>query len=515
MEIEKIIAYPGVAGGTFSALTDTAITTPAQGDVLYFDGADWVNLATSTAGTPLLAGGAGAAPYYSRTIKADDISSTTATTNVTNNLYVGGTLESNGDLTGDTIYASAVSTDTITAGTFVYADDISERTNGHGVEIDSVTLKDGRVTALTANIGTLAAALDAGGFAITNISDIETGGLDVSGLLTADSLTGYSGSGVAVEGVTMDSGDLTLTGNLTGIDRGSVIVVNPDHSGATDTRSGLGNYDDNRPFVTLQAAITAASSGDVIVLDIKSITENVTIASKTLTICSSIGTSTLDGTIAFSSTTGSVLYLFDILQLVGTNPAIAMSGTNATVIADRCNIGTIGGAVFTFTSSLQSMEFTNCNIVGTTAFAPLGTIYVRSGTALYSDVAGTGTLYLGVGSTVSGTITTTTILRQEGYAMDGRKPVSTADTASYTATVLDKYILGDDDTATGIVTITLPAVASAGNGHVLHVKKIGSTANVVVDGNASETIDGATTATLTTQYEALTLLCDGTSWHII
>ncbi len=74
-------------------------------------------------------------------------------------------------------------------------------------------------------------------------------------------------------------------------------------------------------------------------------------------------------------------------------------------------------------------------------------------------------------------------------------------------------VLVDDDTAGSTVTITLPAVAS-NTGRVYHIKKLGTTASVVLDGNGAETIDGAPTHTLTTQYDARTIVCDGSKWSI-
>jgi hypothetical protein len=50
---------------------------------------------------------------------------------------------------------------------------------------------------------------------------------------------------------------------------------------------------------------------------------------------------------------------------------------------------------------------------------------------------------------------------------------------------------------------------------VYHIKKMGSTALVIIDGNGTETIDGALTATLTTQYESIMLVSDGIEWHVI
>lgn len=86
-------------------------------------------------------------------------------------------------------------------------------------------------------------------------------------------------------------------------------------------------------------------------------------------------------------------------------------------------------------------------------------------------------------------------------------------TANYTITTSDSVVLCD--ASGGAFTITLPA-ASGLTGRRFDVKKTDSSAlAVTIDGNASETIDGSTTIALTTQYESVTLLCDGSNWRII
>lgn len=90
----------------------------------------------------------------------------------------------------------------------------------------------------------------------------------------------------------------------------------------------------------------------------------------------------------------------------------------------------------------------------------------------------------------------------------------TITTTAHTVDDNDKVILVDDDTAGSTVTITLPPAAS-NHGFIYHIKKLGTTANVVVDGDGSETIDGGTTATLTAQYESIMIVSDASSWHII
>lgn len=86
-------------------------------------------------------------------------------------------------------------------------------------------------------------------------------------------------------------------------------------------------------------------------------------------------------------------------------------------------------------------------------------------------------------------------------------------TGAYTATDADLVILCD--ASSGAFTITLPtAVGRAGK--VFHIKKIDSSANgVTVDGNGSQTIDGATTQVIATQYNSIKITSDASNWHIL
>ena len=71
------------------------------------------------------------------------------------------------------------------------------------------------------------------------------------------------------------------------------------------------------------------------------------------------------------------------------------------------------------------------------------------------------------------------------------------------------------DATGGAITIDLPP-ASAMISQTLTVKKIDSSANnVTLDGDASETIDDSETQVLSSQYDSITMLSDGTRWYII
>lgn len=87
-----------------------------------------------------------------------------------------------------------------------------------------------------------------------------------------------------------------------------------------------------------------------------------------------------------------------------------------------------------------------------------------------------------------------------------------AKTADYTATYSDDVI--ECDATGGAITITLPAAATI-KGKILEIKKTDTSTNAVtVDGNSSETIDGATTLALPASNDAVVIQSDGTNWKI-
>lgn len=72
------------------------------------------------------------------------------------------------------------------------------------------------------------------------------------------------------------------------------------------------------------------------------------------------------------------------------------------------------------------------------------------------------------------------------------------------------YVCG----GSGVYSVFLPAAASCTN-RLLIFKRTNASNNVTIDGNASENIDGATTKVLSSQYDSIMIVCDGTGWHII
>jgi len=109
---------------------------------------------------------------------------------------------------------------------------------------------------------------------------------------------------------------------------------------------------------------------------------------------------------------------------------------------------------------------------------------------------------------------TKTTLRGDVYTGDGAYETlkRTSKTANYTV-VDETLVLVDASSAA--VTITLPAAADLVDTPI-NIKKTDASGNAVtVDGNGSETIDGSTTAVISTQYDCITIVSDGTEWWII
>lgn len=103
-----------------------------------------------------------------------------------------------------------------------------------------------------------------------------------------------------------------------------------------------------------------------------------------------------------------------------------------------------------------------------------------------------------------------TVLLKTSISDSGHLKFPTTQTKSATYSALET-----DDTILCSGTWTLSLYAASGNaGRILFVKNTG-TGVITIDGNGSETIDGATTQEIALQYMALTLYCDGSNWHIV
>lgn len=106
----------GGTASTFNSLTDTDLTSVAQGDILYYDGTDWVNLGPGTSGQVLTTNGAAANPSWT-TAGAGDVTKVGTPVDQQVGVWTGdGTLEGNDGLTFVNESDSGFSTDQLFIG---------------------------------------------------------------------------------------------------------------------------------------------------------------------------------------------------------------------------------------------------------------------------------------------------------------------------------------------------------------------------------------------------------------
>lgn len=108
-----------------------------------------------------------------------------------------------------------------------------------------------------------------------------------------------------------------------------------------------------------------------------------------------------------------------------------------------------------------------------------------------------------------------TLYRSDGtnwHAFDQQRIISRNITGTATLTTAE---VADIITLSGTLpyTVNLPTAASMRGRRLTFKTLVAGTATF--DANGAETIDGALTQTITTQYGVLRLYCDGTSWHVV
>lgn len=96
-----------------------------------------------------------------------------------------------------------------------------------------------------------------------------------------------------------------------------------------------------------------------------------------------------------------------------------------------------------------------------------------------------------------------------------RRTLNPPQRVSANTTLSASYNIIEVDATSGARTILLPPAVQH-KGRIYSIKKIDSSANAVtVDGNLTETIDGALTWVLNSQYSCIMIVSNGTGWDIL
>lgn len=100
-----------------------------------------------------------------------------------------------------------------------------------------------------------------------------------------------------------------------------------------------------------------------------------------------------------------------------------------------------------------------------------------------------------------------------GFAANAGAGTTVVTATTHTHAVAERYLICD--TSSNAITVNLLAASTAGDGYRLDIKVVNATNTTTIDGDSSETIDGSTTIVLSTIFDHLSLLCDGSNWHIV
>ena len=121
-----------------------------------------------------------------------------------------------------------------------------------------------------------------------------------------------------------------------------------------------------------------------------------------------------------------------------------------------------------------------------------------------------------LGTDPAGTKTDVKTFLQTDHQTDGSHWRRSAKTDSYTVTTSDNMTLFEASTSGGSITFTLPSLSSATDNFILAFKKTHASNNMILDANSSETIDGATTQTYTSDDDYVMIWSNGTdNWMIV
>lgn len=186
----------------------------------------------------------------------------------------------------------------------------------------------------------------------------------------------------------------------------------------------------------------------------------------------------------------------------------AVSAAGFTTTSTTSNAISVAGTNLSFTLAASGKAMAAGTPVRVALTSDPANHYMDMITTSYSGAAWAGTV---VSATGSGTYSAWTFSVAGGPSVTMATRIRKPKTGAYVVTSDDNGAL--IDCTSGTFTVTLPALASVGDGFNVGIVNSGS-GTITVDGDGSESIGGALTQTLA-QYQAIDVLGDGsTGWRI-
>lgn len=358
---------------------------------------------------------------------------------------------------------------------------------------------------------------------------------------------------VGTDGITVTGGIGAVVGSGTSISQHVADTTHNGYLSSTDWNTFNGKQAAGNYITALTGDVTASGPGSVAAT---LATVNANVGSFT------IGSFTVNGkgliTAASSGTTGNLTDAgTDGITVTGGTGAVLGSGTSiAQHVSDSTHNGYLSSTDWsTFNSKQSALTFstgltntggtitvnTSQNISTLSNLTSNGFVKTTGGTGALSidtstyitgnqtitlsgDLTGSGTTAItgtlatvnsNVGSFTNANITVNGkgLVTAASNGSVANLTVTAAKTTTYTSSNSDDFI--PVDASGGSFTVNL-FTAVGNSGKVLRIKRIDQTlANAVtIDANGTQTIDGALTVALATQYEEYELTSDGANWYV-